>query len=271
VVLTLILFSLKETVDGLQLILATQFTDVRKRRVRKLSLQSIDFELSEKAKEVGVTRMGIDGDSLVVIYKNEAIQVAYNSPDWFKTIDVFEETAKEIVTDWSVLQVIIRELNLGWFGRHKEREKQEDRTNQVLSVSEAIMLTKGLVNVKGIITGKSEHSMVIVATRRTCINCDNKIEIRHQPPLLSIDTRASKRCMNCRDATVSIEYEYMNSIKVRLRDENIFKDIELGMILLGEDTRNIDIGATASVSGEIHVIPVNGRNAKLIPYMFSAM
>lgn len=83
--------------------------------------QSIDFELSEKAKEIGITRMGIDGDSLIVIYNNETIQVPYDSLDWLKTIQAFEETAKLI--DWSILQVIIRELTTGWYGTHNNTEE----------------------------------------------------------------------------------------------------------------------------------------------------
>lgn len=219
-----------------------------------------------------VSEIGITDTEIFAAYKDERFSLEYNkNNDWMDTLRKFSSKMKAAPAQ--VVEYVIKELNL----KHLDNLSQEEDRNkaswdEIKSVSEAIELSKGDISVKGIITGKSEPSMVIVSSTATCWNCEAEdVAISHNPPLLLHERKNSWRCINCREkgSGTDLKYDYEPSIKIRIRDEDVLKDTELRVILYGKDCMDVEYGETVIIKGAIHVLQTHGKSPSLIPYTFS--
>jgi len=110
---------------------------------------------------------------------------------------------------------------------------------------------------------------VIISSTGRCDNCDAINRSRdYNPPLLSPRNNKSK-CINCEEVSVVLEYEYESAVIMRLRDEDVFKDVEIGVILFSNNALDIGYGETVIVTGDIHVIQMHGPHSKLVSYLYS--
>lgn len=213
----------------------------------------------------GVTDMGISDETVFAIYKGNMITVDYDKNNILDTIARFELEAKQFIPDQKIIDKIKHELNLIHIGLLEKEESE----NKVLSISEAVKLSKGTISVKGIITGKSEPFMIIVSGTGSCTNCDTKDTTMYFDPPLLIPTSQSKKCSNCKELSMNLEYEYVTAIKVKLRDEDVFNDVEIRTVMWGDDVMNIGYGETGIVKGAVHVLQMHGKYSSLLPYIFS--
>ena len=84
------------------------------------------FNVTETLKEKGISRMGIqDGTFLVVIYNGIMIKVDYNKEDWLETTQRFESAAAEHIGHLFI-QKIVSELTLIWLARYTRQTLKED-------------------------------------------------------------------------------------------------------------------------------------------------
>jgi DNA replicative helicase MCM subunit Mcm2 (Cdc46/Mcm family) len=218
-----------------------------------------------------VSEIGITDTEIYAIYKDDRLSMEYDkNNEWEDSINKFRSKIDHLPT--LAIEYINKELLLKRIENLAEDEDRKKASwDEIKSVSEAVELSNGDINVKGIITGKSEPSMVIVSYSFSCWNCWTENEGKKYNPPLLLPEKQDRKCMNCKEkATITdFKYEYEPSIKVRLRDEDVLKDTELRVILWGKDCMNVEYGETVIVKGIIHVLQTHGKSPSLVPYTFS--
>ena len=146
---------------------------------------------------------------------------------------------------------------------------------QNVSVSQALRMHSGKVNVKGTIVGITKICKMISKISLYCEACskDNEYNFKQFPISNTIDF--SRRCKSCtRRITAIPDYtisyiEDKNAMKIELQDIDNFNDMErLTMILFDKDTEDVTAGDTVIVTGEIHVT-TNINNKIRVPYLYS--
>ena len=172
----------------------------------------------------------------------------------------------------------------GDLGDTDDKEKNINENNntsscssliQNVSVSQALRMHSGKVNVKGTIVGITKICKMISKISLYCEACskDNEYNFKQFPISNTIDF--SRRCKSCtRRITAIPDYtisyiEDKNAMKIELQDIDNFNDMErLTMILFDKDTEDVTAGDTVIVTGEIHVT-TNINNKIRVPYLYS--
>jgi replicative DNA helicase Mcm len=135
-------------------------------------------------------------------------------------------------------------------------EESTDTLEQekVKTVSETIRLHNEDVNVRGLIVGVSELIKMISARTLICNTCNTKLETETYDRPLFIDSRKNTRtCQMCKNG-LTIRYDYVNAVKVKLQDDEPDGQLEqLTCLLFGADTLNIRPGEMVEVKGRVEV------------------
>ena len=136
-------------------------------------------------------------------------------------------------------------------------ESADTEQEQIKTVSEAIRLHNENVNVRGVIVSVSE--LIKMINGRTVIcnnnNCNNKLEteVYDQPRFIDSQKKQANVCPNC-NSGLTIHYDYVNAVKVKLQDDEPDGQLEqLSCLLFGADTINIRPGETIEVKGHVGV------------------
>ena len=144
-----------------------------------------------------------------------------------------------------------------------------------VSVSQALRMHSGKVNVKGTVVGISKISKMISKISLYCEVCskDNEYSFKQFP--ISNTIGFSRRCKSWTRKITAIQgytisdIEDKNAMKIELQDIDNFNDMErLTTILFDKDTEGVTAGDTVIVNGEIHII-TNANNKIRVPYLCS--
>ncbi|HSF51977.1 MAG TPA: AAA family ATPase [Nitrososphaeraceae archaeon] len=147
---------------------------------------------------------------------------------------------------------------------------------KIVSVSQALRMHSGKVNVKGTIIGISKLYKMISKISLYCDTCSKDNEYNFNSFPISNTIGFSRRCKSCtrkikaiQDDTIS-DIEHKNAVKIELQDIENFNDMDrLSVILFDKDTEDVTAGDTVVVNGEIHIInEIN--NKKQIPYLYTS-
>jgi hypothetical protein len=85
------------------------------------------------------------------------IETEYDKDNWQETITRFETKVNKIIKNIDLVNNIIKELNVIHVGLLGKDASSVGSENKIVSVAEAVRLSKGTINVKGIITGKPQY------------------------------------------------------------------------------------------------------------------
>lgn len=84
-----------------------------------------EFTISPRVKELGVSIIGIQGDSYIVVYNDNTITTKINHDDdggLIETIERFEKDAEPYIKDKLLIQNIISDISMGWYARNSQPE-----------------------------------------------------------------------------------------------------------------------------------------------------
>ncbi len=141
-----------------------------------------------------------------------------------------------------------------------------------LTVSSAIKLHGGNIKVQGIISSFSQQFKMIRSIIIECVNCGayNGNAIFFNPPVLTIPKITQKiKCINCSEYVHKANPEWINVIKVTLRNKDTSANMdELTCILYEKDTGDMQAGGLVTVTGDLYVI-TSGKKICL-PHLFSS-
>jgi replicative DNA helicase Mcm len=143
--------------------------------------------------------------------------------------------------------------------------------NKIINVSNCLRLHSGNVLVNGTINSLSRLYKTIKAVRIYCNSGHFENKIAFPEPLNEhqINNNFLKKCKDCEDALLNIEYQYINAVTIEIQDSDTFNDIEkMSCILFDEDTKNIQLGSKVTISGKIKILSLQ-KNKKSIPYLFA--
>lgn len=129
--------------------------------------------------------------------------------------------------------------------------------NKILNVSNCLRLHSGNVRVNGTINSLSRLCKMIKAVRIYCNSCHFENKIAYPEPMneYQINNNLTKKCKDCDDLPLGIEYQYINAVTIEIQDSNTFNDIEkMSCILFEEDTKDIQLGSKVIISGKIKII-----------------
>lgn len=119
-----------------------------------LDLFNIPAALGEK----GISKMGIQDNAFVLlVYNGIEIKAHYDKGDCFDTARRFESAASAHIRDTRLIQEIVSELILNWYGRQNQSREPHQQPSSVL---EAKRIHEGQVNVVGTIVSVSEMYVV---------------------------------------------------------------------------------------------------------------
>jgi len=146
---------------------------------------------------------------------------------------------------------------------------QKDQ-EQIKTVSQTIRLHNEDVIVRGVIVSVSELIKMIKGRTLLCNNdaCNNKLETEtyDQPRFFDSRKERTNNCPAC-NGGLAIRYDYVNTVKVKLQDDEWDGQLEqLACLLFGEDTLNIHPGEIVQIKGRVEV---EGRRDLLHPVLYS--
>lgn len=262
-----------------------------------MSKQQQDFfDLGELPKELvdrKVSSIVKQRSTILIIYSGKPIRfdhITKGENAWSKTCKNFEKQVKGVISDQETKQQILFYLTDRLFptkmndydGNNKttvvggdddnnhanndsstdEDKSQQATTTTIISVSEALRLHSGFVQVQGMISSFSELNKMISSTTLNCSNCGYINEIKHEKPE-SFSPTPPKKCPECDEYnTISTSHEYINAVPIELLDVDTFNDIErLRVVLFDENTKSIHAGERVIVSGNIYIIKTGGEGA----------
>src|SRR5215469_9190615 len=142
----------------------------------------------------------------------------------------------------------------------REREQQTLRDSKALiSVSEAIRLQEGPVNVAGKIVGINVVQPMISQIHVQCKECFNTIltsDHRSQPVWRSPIKNHSKYCLSCSGNTdITTDQEYIISLEIQIQDLEKINNVEqLTAIVFEQDTEGIQFNDIVNLKGNLHVL-----------------
>lgn len=153
----------------------------------------------------------------------------------------------------------------------EEQEQAKEEPIKTFTVSEAIKLNDGKVQVQGIISSFTQQFKMIKKVKLICYNCDIvNDEHEFNPPISILKEGNNKKCSNCRESTtMAVNPIYINVIKITLRNKDTNANMdELTCILFEKNTEDIQAGGLVTVMGDLYVIP-SGKKICL-PHLFSS-
>lgn len=144
-----------------------------------------------------------------------------------------------------------------------------ETTQKVISVSDALRQHSGFVKVQGMISSLYPPNKMVAASLINCTKCGYSYNIVYEKPELAPRT-VSKECPICKEETISISHKYINAVNVELQDTDSFSEIErLPVILFDEYTRDIHAGERVTIQGKIYIIKT-GKKGKLVEVLFQS-
>jgi replicative DNA helicase Mcm len=178
-----------------------------------------------------------------------------------------------------------------WISREEEMNPAEDKKTlleenedyapstlpssvNVCTVSVAIRMHSGDVEVRGMICGLGELEKMITNVFFECGNCGamNELQTYSRPRFpYEVDYTNSTRvtrCINCNKKFGNkYDVKVKNAVNIELQDLDNFNDLErLSVVLLDDDTKNISIGEQVVIVGLIEKIRKRG---KILPFLFA--
>ena len=143
-------------------------------------------------------------------------------------------------------------------GTSNVAEESTDTMEQELhciTVSQAMRLHDESVNVRGVIVGISEPIKMISARTFICNTCDIKLETETYDRPRFVDSQKKLKCPTCNsNVAITVAYDYVNVVKVKLQDDGSDVQLEqLTCLLFGDDTLNIHPGEMVEVKGYVEV------------------
>jgi hypothetical protein len=116
-------------------------------------------------------------------------------------------------------------------GEEDVRKEQGSESSSSLaeeaSISEALRMHSGYVNVNGTISRLSQLQKLISSTSLNCINCGKLQKIEHDiPKTATLLNKERIKCPSCNEKNTTTTYDYVNAITVALQDPNTFNEIE---------------------------------------------
>ena len=147
-------------------------------------------------------------------------------------------------------------------------------SGQLLSVSQALRLKEGPVNVSGKIVGVSDVEAMVSEMHFQCSNCSNPPPSTSyaSKPVWKVPMKEYSKCPSCKcdGNTLTATLEYVTAIEIQIQDTNKINDIEqLKAILFEQDTENIPYNEIVTLRGNLHVVRKNDNSSnRLIPLLF---
>jgi len=240
----------------------------------------MEFEVSDKLKQYGVTRIEREGTMLLLMYRDKSIIFNIQSEGLFKTIIEFEKASKDKI-DREIQQAIIFQLSSDQYYRkvledgyvNQIEEQQHDKdiiskitakdkaeaiadetTRRNCSVSDAMRRHSGRITAVGMIVSVSELYQLVTKAVWKCYFCGKQIEKKvkkiTEPPT------TPKKCPNC-DNTGNFEefHEYINATTIQIQDDVPQTGLDsLEAIVFDKDTEEIHIGENVKIIGNIEKV-----------------
>jgi DNA replicative helicase MCM subunit Mcm2 (Cdc46/Mcm family) len=244
----------------------------------------IEFEVSNKLKQYGVTGFGREGSTLLLVYEGKSIIFNIQKEGLFKTIIEFEKASKDKI-DRQTQQAIIFQLSSDKYYRkvleddynnHKEEEQQEndqhdntpmttetdkseameDETARrtIYSVSDAMRRHSGRIAVVGMVVSVSDLYRLLTKAVWKCDVCgkqtEKKIKKTTEPPA------KPKECPHC-DYPDNFEelHCYINAITLQIQDDVPQTGLDtLQVIVFDNDTEEIHVGENVKIIGKIEKV-----------------
>ena len=136
--------------------------------------------------------------------------------------------------------------------------------NKIYTVSEVIRENSGTFDVEGMIISMSKLFKMISKISFYCDKCQKLVEKKFPFPTSTFD-RENKKCDICDLVTKNqIEYKHINAVRIELQDIDSFSDIDkLSVILFDDNTKDIKVGETVVITGNMHIEPPKNYNKKI--------
>ena len=239
------------------------------------------FNVTEVLKEKGISRMGIQDDTfLVVIYNGILIKVDYNKEDWVETTQRFEYAAAEYIEDQLFIQKIVSELTLNWLAGYTRQKLKEDRPKSVIEMRRQL---EGPVTGYGKLVGFSEQYVVVSRTMAKCSGnvrcvcdanpdehtrpCGYSVDMKYNPAVPIIvslfDTGNGKAlvCPRCKGIDYEVTMERRIARLFILDDvDNPNANVRQQVIVYDDMVENLTPGELVQVEGEMFVERKAGSN-----------
>lgn len=143
----------------------------------------------------------------------------------------------------------------------------------ILPVSEAKMLDKGRVIVRGKIMTCSGSFKMISATNYSCSgdDCGFSNKVKHPRPLLLLgDKETHNKCQKCSNSTVSNSFDYINAVEMELQDVDNVNEIDRLLVYIFEgNIKGLRIGENVIIEGNMSVMNKNdNKRKKLIAALY---
>ena len=148
------------------------------------------------------------------------------------------------------------------------------RVAKTVTVSDAIHKHEGKVITTGKIIGVSPPYKLISKVILRCPECEYEESQGFDPPLTMYKVTARKKCPNkCGNSSggngsesdlsdLSAFFEYKNAKSISLQDVELRDDLEkLHVVLLEDHCKNVRVGETATITGDMHVMSSSGTTA----------
>jgi len=244
----------------------------------------IDFEVSEKLKQYGVTRFERQGATLLLVYEDKSIIFNIQNEGLFKTVIEFEKASKDKI-DQPTQQAIIFQLSSDKYyrkvlednyvnGKEEVEEQQNGQGNnntmttetdktqamedesgrRICSVSDAMRRHSGRITVVGMVVSLSELYQLLTKAVWKCDVCgkqtEKKIKKTTEPPA------KPKKCPHC-DYPDNFEelHCYINAITLQIQDDVPQTGLDtLQVIVFDKDTEEIHVGENVKIIGKIEKV-----------------
>lgn len=151
---------------------------------------------------------------------------------------------------------------------------ERPRVVKTVTVSDAIRIHEGKVITTGKIIGVSPPYKLISEMILRCPECEYEESQEFDPPLTSYRAPYRKKCLNkcgsgggsngCESdpSDLSAFFKYKNAKSISLQDVELKDDLEkLHVILLEDHCRNVRVGETATITGDMHVMLSSGSSS----------
>ncbi len=158
---------------------------------------------------------------------------------------------------------IVASIRSLWHDDIQRQRKCKQQTvrdsNRLISVSDAIRLKEGPVNVAGKIVGMNVVQPMISQIHVQCKECSNNIltlDHRSQPVWRSSIKYHRKYCLSCSaDTDIITDPEYTISLEIQVQDLEKINNVEqLTAIVFEQDTEGIQFNDIVNLKGNLHVV-----------------
>ena len=153
----------------------------------------------------------------------------------------------------------------------KSINAEKEKNIEKVSISQAIRMNSGRVQIIGTITGITPLSKMISKTQLYCDKCAVYSECSFNPIPVANIKDIKEKCNIC-DRLIRTYHikplDHKNSVLIELQDANTFDDLDrLPVLLFDNDTIDISkkIGENAEIIGEIKIVE---NSFKYYPYLY---